>query len=57
MREVVCFSKVPYQHNLALETRFLTQEEFVTIASSIKSLVTDVFDGEGCMIWNRRNRP
>ena len=56
MREVVCFSKVPYKHNLALETRFLTQEEFVTIASSIKSLVTDVFDGEGYMIWNRRNR-
>ena len=55
MREVVCFSKVPYKLNLAPETRSLAQDEFVFIASSLKSIVTDVFDGEGYMNWNRRN--
>ncbi len=53
MREVVCFSRVPYMLNLALETRSLAQDEFVFIASSLKSIVTDVFDGEGYLEWVR----
>ena len=54
MREFVCFSRVPYKLNLASETRSLTQDEFIFIASSLKTIVTDVFDGEGYMKWYRR---
>lgn len=56
MREVVCFSRVPYELNSAAETRPLTQDEFIFIASSMKTIVTDVFDGEGYMKWSRRSR-
>ena len=56
MREVVCFSKVPHKLNLAAEMRSLTQGEFAALASSLNSIVTNVFDGEGYMKWDRRNR-
>jgi hypothetical protein len=54
MREVACFSKVPHNLNSVFETRSLTQDEFGFIASSLRAVVTDVFDGEGYIEWNRR---
>ena len=54
MREAVCFSKLPHNMGPAWETRSLTAGEFAFIASSLKCIVTDVFDGEGYMVWNRR---
>jgi hypothetical protein len=52
-REIVCFVEVPRGLALRLESRVLSQEEFGFIASSLRSLVTDVFDGEGYMEWLR----
>ena len=54
MREVACFAKIRHDRSPVVETQVLSQDEFGFIASSLISIVTDVFDGEGYMKWNRR---
>jgi hypothetical protein len=54
MREMACFCRAPDHLRSNFVTRNLTVEEFRTMAFSVTSIVTDVFDGEGYMEWRRQ---
>ncbi len=56
MREIAFFCLVPENLLRSLELRLLSDEDITSIASTITRIVTDVFDGEGYIVWNRRGR-
>jgi hypothetical protein len=54
-RKIIGFATLPSRSSPTLETKVLSESVFRPLASSITRLVTDIFDGEGFMVWERRN--
>jgi hypothetical protein len=54
-RELVAFTKLPIDLPAPSGALSLSGEVFRQIVSSITRLVTDVFDWEGYMVWQRRD--
>ena len=53
-REIALFTEAPPGLTSVADTCALSPEDFGIIASSLRSIVTDIFDGEGFMEWYRR---
>jgi hypothetical protein len=52
--EIILFSKRAVPATTGLQTRLLSSDELQAIASSVTSLITDVYDWEGYMVWTRQ---
>ena len=55
INEIVILAKLPASLNGVATTRELSKVEMSEIAASITHVVTDVYDGEGYMIWERKS--
>ena len=54
MYSIVNFCRLPTGLPSTMESRSLSDRDFVEIATSLNFLATDVFDGGGFMVWKRR---
>lgn len=55
-RKIIIFTEFPIQLSRPLETSMLDEEAFESIASTTTRIVTDIFDGEGYLDWQRRSQ-
>jgi hypothetical protein len=53
-RELIFFTTLPRNLLPGYETHELSIEVFGSMASSVKKIVTDIYDGEGFLEWRRR---
>ena len=55
IRTIVIFSRLPSDFSFPIGSQELPDRVFQHIATSIVRLMTDIFDGEGYMVWCRRS--
>jgi hypothetical protein len=55
MRVIVAFSRLPREIPLSSGPLVFSDQALQEVASSLTRLVTDVFDWEGYMVWQRRD--
>jgi hypothetical protein len=56
IRDLIAFCRFPTRHVIPFEDTALSNDQADEVASTISSLVIDVYDGEGYMVWNRKDR-